>query len=275
MADDVRRLLSHERGPAEEFCRQRAQYAYLGNNHALCRILGKYLMYVDTRDVELTPHLAMSGAWEWWIAQAVARHVKPSMNVIDVGANVGFFTLLLADLVGEQGSVLAIEPQADVMALLRRTIAVNGFGGCVSVIECAVAERKGSGYMSRIGQAYLGSARLGSECGESQCIVTTLDDLNEGMERRIDFIKIDAEGSEPKIWKGAQRLLTKHKPVVLMEFCQGFYKDEPFWLPEALQGWKVQFVDTDGHVKDTSLEEIQAAPESTMWMLWLTAVVSQ
>lgn len=93
----------------------------------LCRILGKYLCYIDPENTDITPHLVTSGYWESWITQAIARLVQPGWNCIDTGANMGYYTLLLADLVGGTGKVLAVEPHPEFANLLCRSVNVNAF----------------------------------------------------------------------------------------------------------------------------------------------------
>ncbi len=66
--------------------------AYLGDETALCRVLGRYKMFVDTSDNSLSPHLMLDGYWEMWLTEALARAIRPGMTVVDVGANLGYFT---------------------------------------------------------------------------------------------------------------------------------------------------------------------------------------
>jgi hypothetical protein len=83
--------------------------AYLGDNTALCRVLGRYKMYVDSQDFGLSPHLMLDGYWEMWVTEALVSLVRPGMVVADIGANLGYYALLLADLVGDAGMVHAFE----------------------------------------------------------------------------------------------------------------------------------------------------------------------
>ena len=79
--------LALARPEAEAACQARCQTAYLGEKTALCRVLGKYLMYVDSTDLSLAPHLLLNGFWEMWITEAVVRALRPGWNCVDVGAN--------------------------------------------------------------------------------------------------------------------------------------------------------------------------------------------
>lgn len=103
-------LLKMNRAELEAMARNQCMTARLSDEHLICRVLGEYIMYVDPVDHGNTPHLALNGFWEAWVTLAIARQVQPGWRCVDVGANVGYFTLLMADLVGPEGAVLAVEP---------------------------------------------------------------------------------------------------------------------------------------------------------------------
>lgn len=78
-------------------------------------------------DVGFAPHIIMDGFWEYWITQFIAARMKDGAVVLDVGANFGYYTLLMSDLIGPSGKCIAFEPNPGVAAKLRKTIAINGF----------------------------------------------------------------------------------------------------------------------------------------------------
>src|SRR5262245_48042061 len=98
------------RSELESTSRQLAQAVPYGDHRVLCRLLGEYLAFVDDRDLMLGPRLALDGFWESWVTRAVAHHIYGGNWCIDVGANYGYFTLLIAGLVGREGRVVACEP---------------------------------------------------------------------------------------------------------------------------------------------------------------------
>src|SRR3990172_1653195 len=142
---DVLRLLATEdRDAIERWCQSRTQSVYLGNNIAVCRVLGKYRMFVDTNDRATVPHFLLDGCYETWVTLAIARCVRPGMRCVDVGAHLGYHTLLLADLVGPQGHVQAWEPQRHHAALLFDSVRLNGLGsGRTSVLLGAAGREQG------------------------------------------------------------------------------------------------------------------------------------
>jgi len=181
---------AEERGAIEKWCRAHTQQVYLGDHTALCRVLGQFLMYVDTRDLSLAPHLLLSGFWETWVTQAIAQYVQPGMHCIDVGANVGYYTLLLKDLAGDKGSVVAYEPQAAAFELLVQTLLVNGGGGC---IQSAASDQEEMSrlFTSQIG--LMGSASLRHSQGlDGPTEIVNRVRLDRLHPDPVDFVKIDA-----------------------------------------------------------------------------------
>lgn len=140
---DIWRLLSEPRSDNEAVLRSLCRSVYLGNDTALCRVLGRYKMYVDTRDVSISSHLMLEGYWEMWVTEAMMRHVRPGMTVLDIGANLGYFTMLLADLVGPTGRVLAFEPNPEMAGRARRSVGLNGFAPTTTVHEMALGASDG------------------------------------------------------------------------------------------------------------------------------------
>jgi len=83
----------------ENRCRALANPVYLGDQTALCRILGFYKLYVDTADTGFASHVLLEGYWEMWLTMFFIRHLRPGMTVIDVGSNYGYYSVLFGALV--------------------------------------------------------------------------------------------------------------------------------------------------------------------------------
>jgi hypothetical protein len=140
---DIWRLLSEPREAVEAEVRATCRTVYLGDNEALTRILGRYKMYVDTRDIGIASHLMMEGYWEMWVTEAMMRLLRRGAVVADVGANLGYFTLLMADLTGAEGHVLSFEPNPEMARRLEKSIAVNGFAGFTDFYPCGLGREEG------------------------------------------------------------------------------------------------------------------------------------
>jgi len=204
------------RAALEEGSRDRAHATYLGEGTALCRVLGKFLIYVDTQDMGLVPYLCLDGFWESWVTLAIARIIRPGWHCVDIGANHGYFTLLMADATGPTGRALAVEPNPRLADYARRSIEVNGLKEIGAVAQMAVSDRVGESvrlsHPTR--HAHLANPFHAVEGGETvegwetaevwetfPAMTTTLDDLTRDWPR-LDLVKIDAEGMEEVIWSG-------------------------------------------------------------------------
>ena len=125
----------------EAVSREHSRALYLGDQMVLCRVLGKYLMYADSQETGITPHLAMDGYWESWITLALARTVRPGWHCLDVGANHGYYTLVLADGAGPEGRVSPIEPTPRLAELLRADARRQRLSLCGGAAEGGVRRR--------------------------------------------------------------------------------------------------------------------------------------
>lgn len=258
----------HGRKIFEDFCRDAAV-----TTEILCCVLGRYWLAVDPSDESLTPHLQRDGFWESWISVAIGRHLKPGMICVDVGANVGYFTLLMADRVGEGGAVMAVEPQPQCADLLRSSLTVNGVSLRSWCVEVAASDQQSSGDLLLYGSLH-GSASLRPAPGweiTARIHVPTarLDDLVRGMPP-IDFVKIDAEGSEADIWEG-MRAMRAASPglTVCMEVCSSRHYDLGKLLEQIQRdGFPLRVVNDMGDVEDKTIEQIEAVGEA-LPILWL------
>jgi len=140
------------------------------------------------------------------------RHcVKPGMICYDIGANAGFYTLLLSKLVGPAGHVFAFEPVPENCLALKRHLALNEIRN-VTLIECAVGDSDGTAGFELGALNSLGRLNSG---GGLEVQIRTLDSLIS-MRRIVppDVMKIDVEGAEAQVLRGARRLLASASPII-------------------------------------------------------------
>ncbi|MBL7046008.1 MAG: FkbM family methyltransferase [Parcubacteria group bacterium] len=141
--------------------------------------------------------------------------LKPGMTFVDVGANVGYFTLLAARLVGEGGSVYAFEPEDENFGLLKRNVKENGYS---NVITEKKALSNCSGNLAfYIDPKNLCAHSLVPKKGRKEVTIeaTTFDEYFVGI--LPDVVKIDVEGAEPQVLSGMVESLKK-KPTLIVEF---------------------------------------------------------
>jgi len=146
------------------------------------------------------------------------RLVRPGMHVVDVGANIGLYSLLLARLVDRSGSVLAFEPEPNLFAILRENCLRNDAAN-IALFQCALGRTNGLVSFHRSafnsGDNRLGRPSAGHDAVEVK--VERFDDLQP--ESKPDFVKIDVQGHELAALSGMERTLSASPKVrVLFEF---------------------------------------------------------
>jgi len=264
---DIWRLLSEPRDQAEAEVRALCRAAYCGDHTALARVLGRYKMYVDTRDTGIAAHLMLDGFWEMWVTEAMLRAVRRGATVIDVGANLGFFTLLLADLTGAEGRVLSFEPNEGLAGRLASSIEVNGFAGFTTLHRCAAGAAEGRVALD-VELRSPGGGRV-REDGAGTVPIRRLDSFPEALD--AEFIKIDVEGHEQQVWRGMTGILARGHPLtVFMEFTVQRYPDPAGFLAEiAGEGFSIGLIHHDGQVRPVTAQTLLDGSHAVDHMLCL------
>lgn len=183
----------------------------------ITRLINGSIMYLNLEDTGISKELAVYKTHEPITTKLLQQEIKPGMHVIDIGANIGYYALLEAKLVGEGGEVIAIEPAADNMALLKRNIDANGYHN-IRVHDVAIGPENGTANMYLSGKSNLCSMmpHIDSNGTYVTVKVMTLDSLLEN-EKRIDYIQMDMEGYEVEAIKGMQEILKHHHPGIFLE----------------------------------------------------------
>lgn len=145
----------------------------------------------------------------------LAHWLKPGMNVIDIGANLGVYSLPMARLVGPDGHVFAYEPASETRRLLKISKKKNRANN-LHIIEAALSDGEREGHLVHGTSSELNTLE-GVGSGETVKI-TSLDAEDRARDwGRIDFLKIDAEGEEERILKGGKDFLAHHTPLIMFE----------------------------------------------------------
>ncbi|MEE8199974.1 MAG: FkbM family methyltransferase, partial [Candidatus Acidoferrales bacterium] len=178
--------------------------------------------------------------------ELLERWLQPGMTVVDVGAHVGYYTLLAARRVGPTGKVYAFEPEPRNYEALRKNIELNGYGEHVVAVPKAVSSKTGKSWLF-LGGDGPGTHTLvrGEERREETRIpveVTTLDDFfRERNWPRVDWIKMDIEGGEPAALEGMRETLRRSPDLKLVvEFSPGDLRAAgvpPGQFLHRLRGW--------------------------------------
>lgn len=194
-------------------------------------------------------HGCWLGSYEGEKQAAFTRHLRPGSVVYDVGANVGFYTLLGSVVIGNEGSVYAFEPVPRNLEYLREHVRMNGLAN-VRVFDAAMGEAEGRVRFSLASNPSMGHVG-GGDGEEIEVRMETLDGLvaREGL-GAPDLIKCDIEGAEAGFLKGARETLRAHRPAILLAThgravhadCCGILRDLGYRV-EALDGGSVEETD--------------------------------
>jgi FkbM family methyltransferase len=153
--------------------------------------------------------------------------VRPGMTVLDVGANVGAYTLVFAAWVGATGRVVAFEPAPDTCAGLRTHVTLNGFDDRVTVVQAAMAGSTGTAPFGVHPSGGASSLALGSVADAARVTVAThtIDDVCKAHALLPAVIKIDVEGAELDVLRGARQTLALPGLHAFVEFHPAVWRD--------------------------------------------------
>jgi len=185
----------------------------------VCVEAAGHKLYLDPRDMGMArAFLLFQGRWEETETQLFCSLVRPGMTVVDIGANVGYYTLLAAKLTGPSGHVYAFEPSPENFRLLQRNVEANGYQN-VTLVPKAVSAASGKASLtldrSSSGGHSLSQFRGGADSVEVETV--SLDDFFAGPQpTAIDVLKMDAEGAETGILAGMQGVLARNPGLTLL-----------------------------------------------------------
>ena len=215
---------------------------------ALARLLGRVTARLPSPQIrvvrgirwELDLHevidasLYFSGSFEPRAERAIAGHLGPGLTAIDVGANIGYHVLRMAMQVGPAGRVIAVEPAPSAVTRLRRNLALNELEN-VDVVVAALGDHDVEARTLRIQSSYPLSGRGAPEIVVAR--VARLDSLvlERGLSR-VDFIKIDVDGQEARVLRGALDTLRRFRPPVFFELTPSLVEEGGDSIGE-LFGW--------------------------------------
>jgi FkbM family methyltransferase len=175
----------------------------------------------DERDRFVSRRIRESGIWEPFETKLVLGALAEGCVFVDVGANIGYFSVIAAEAVGDAGKVFAFEPEPENFALLQANLSLNDLEGRVVPVRAALSDTKGQGrlYLSRDN---LGDHQIyGTEEARDSIEVPLLDGGRylEAWLERIDLLKVDTQGSEYRVIAGLMPLLRQlsMSPRVLIE----------------------------------------------------------
>ena len=179
--------------------------------------------YLDPRSAVLR-RIVVDGSYEPQLTRLCGQYVDPGRDVLDVGANVGFHAVFFASLLTDR-KVLAVEPTSRALARLKRNLQANGVADRVLVQHGAISDQEseieiktilGKEEFSSMGQIHHPAAQ-GEAVQVENVRAQTLDSLVAEHKLNPGFVKVDVEGFEHAVIRGADQVLAKHRPAIIAE----------------------------------------------------------
>lgn len=180
------------------------------------------------------------GSYEMNKRRAFEKEIPSGAVLYDIGANVGYFSLLAAKLAGPEGRVYAFEPLPRNIEYLKKHIKINKFEN-IEAVEAAVSDHSGEAHFDLGASSAMGHL---AETGGITVRMVALDEMLEaGDMRPPDYMKVDVEGAEYEALKGARKLLEKYHPILFLDTHQ---REAHLPTIELLQSLGYEFEILDG-----------------------------
>ncbi len=195
----------------------------------------------------------------------VPPHVKPGMTVVDVGANVGYYTMMAASQLAGSGKVIAFEPAMQNVSLLHYNVQIDGFESVVDIYPFALADRSKLMVLDMHGSNGILSEFQGdlNVLGDRTVLRCAALERTLSLDR-WDILKIDVEGSEGLVIHGADAHLRRHKPVVFTEFaplsleCHSSMNGRDYLAYWVALGYQLNIIHRAGNVESLG-QDIETA----------------
>jgi FkbM family methyltransferase len=213
----------------------------------------RFSVFASNEDLAVGHHVIGGRPYDQGITAIFERYVKPGMVVLDVGANIGCLTMLLASLVEPSGLVVAVEPNPENVKLLEANRRVNGFDQ-VLVIQAAAGRQTG---LLALNVSYSNgmTGELPDDVGAilaSRPVPCFALDAVLPPDRRFDLLKIDTEGAELNALIGLSKTIDRDRPMIVSEFSPGTlpgisHCSGPEYLGFLIaRGYQIAVIEKDG-----------------------------
>lgn len=188
-----------------------------------------FYILLNIQDKYIGRPLFIKGSYEQSTSETFVKYLKPDSCIIDIGANIGYYSLLAASQC-PRGKVFSFEPDNNNFQLLKTSIAYNGFEEIIQLYNFAVSDANKTIIISDLGNTSNSGARVTSENEDLLKSVVSAPNANfkkiEAVqldsflkEIKVDIVKIDIEGHEPYAIRGMMNILKRDKPIIFAEFA--------------------------------------------------------
>lgn len=196
-------------------------YYYLGNQRALTQLSNGLPFFVNTMDAGITTWIILGGTWENFVDDILCALARPGDRFLDAGANLGYYTIKIANIVGPQGRVVSFEPNPELYEFLEQNVSINGFSGRCTVHRVALGSGPGQANLvfdyANMGGGTMVGAGAKPPRSVSVEVEVVAGDTRLGAGAAFDLIKFDIEGAEPFAARGLAKTLeaSSHAPIIV------------------------------------------------------------
>jgi FkbM family methyltransferase len=178
--------------------------------------LTEFKIYAMQNDLSIGASIIYSKSFESHVGNAIKKSLKPGDVFLDLGANIGFFSLLAASIVQDTGKVISVEPNMQNLQLLYASILENHFTN-INILPFAASDCFQILNLTSFGSNGLVGIPQTNQSNSQFVQSVAIDELLQN-ERKISLVKLDIEGYEPLALKGIENILIKHNPIIISEF---------------------------------------------------------
>lgn len=256
-------------------------YYYLGNQRALTQLANGLPFFVNTMDAGITTWIILGGTWENFVDDVLCALARPGDRFLDAGANLGYYTVKIANLVGPTGRVVSFEPNPELYGFLEQNVSINGFSGRCEVHRLALGDRGGNArlvfdYANMGGGTLMQTHEKAANSVAIEVCVVAGDSVIAN--KAFDLLKFDVEGAEPLAAKGLAETLaaSAHAPIVI-EINPAIWSEHGNFADQLrlfTQGRDLSFeICHDGFLEQTnlsdgtSLQRLIARPDCAYFLL--------
>ena len=234
-------------------------------------------------DLHVSRRIREEGIWEPYETSLVLDILRSGDVFVDAGANIGYFSLLAASVVGEEGMVYAFEPEPDNFRLLRASAELNGMGSRIEAVRAGLAREDGAGRLYLSGDN-LGDHQTHAGGAGRPCVPIEMIDGSaylRGRISRLDLLKVDTQGAEFLVMAGLMPLLRElpTMPRILIELTPRSLRQagssgreliellaqtgSPMWIVDHLEH---RLVASDAGELAAWCDDVDAVPEDEGFM---------
>lgn len=238
-------------------------YYYLGEGKGLTQLSNGLPFFVNTKDEAISTWIILGGTWENFVDDILCGITRPGDNVLDAGANQGYYSVKLSNIIGPDGNLFAFEPNPEVFRFLESNIYINGFTGRARIFQKALGSESGKATLNfsfnNIGGGTIVRDTADGENSVAVEIVRGDDLIPEDI--KFDVFKFDVEGSEPAAAVGLEKVLARSDTAaIVIEIFPGSWAhsgDFDTILKRFTRGYRVGFeIHHDGSLEPLDLTRL-------------------